>query len=661
MRNRYRLALAVLFVLCSCAVVAQEATPSPLSVGIRGGALYQFNKSSIPVILGSTDCGTFADGTSLGYYGGLEVNYAVLGSFLELCGGVTYANRPASLQHNSTDNFEVLDPRSNEYVRLVRQHDFTATLGYVMVEVGVQLHPLEAIPLCVRLTADAGNPIVGNTYNQTEMIVSPDGVLFPDGLQRRTTGSGPFPGLGTSYGVSGGLGYVIDLSKNFQLIPQVSYRYGLNNLTTEATWRQDWVSAGLYLRYRFTEAAPPPPPPPPPPPLPPPVVEATPEPVTIVALSTNPLTVQETVVTQTFPLLPYVFFDSASSALPPKYVGTEPTSAFSEAKLPRETLPIYHKMLDVIGKRMSENSSAKLVVTGTSDGAERATLADRRSLAQERASAVATYIQQRWGIAPDRFVVRTQDKPSLTSNEMYAEGIQENRRVELDASDPLLLAPIVHSRFMEYVATQPTQVFRARVEHPERVKSWRLLVKHHGREVATRAHSGVPPSEVTFNLDQELTNQIGPLVGSTDTLDATLIVDEHGGSTAAGSTRFGIHKTTNQFEVSRLSLIVFDYDKSDISKQNLSMMQRVIQAAVRDGSTATITGSTDKLGELRHNVDLSTARAKTVERAAQSIAPSLAITKVEGIGPSILPYDNSLPEGRFYCRTVSLTITTPLR
>jgi outer membrane protein OmpA-like peptidoglycan-associated protein len=158
-----------------------------------------------------------------------------------------------------------------------------------------------------------------------------------------------------------------------------------------------------------------------------------------------------------------------------------------------------------------------------------------------------------------------------------------------------------------------------------------------------------------------MTNKLGPVVGALDTLDADLYVRTSSSGRVSASTRFPLVKTVRNFEVSRLSLIVFDYDRSDISRVNADMMQRVVKASVREGSTATIVGSTDRLGEMDHNLQLSEQRAKAVERTAHAIAPSLSIGKVEGIGPSVLPYDNSLPEGRFYCRTVSLTITTPLR
>jgi outer membrane protein OmpA-like peptidoglycan-associated protein len=256
--------------------------------------------------------------------------------------------------------------------------------------------------------------------------------------------------------------------------------------------------------------------------------------------------------------------------------------------------------------------------------------------------------------------VRTNDKPSLTSNEKYAQGIEENRRVELDATDPSLLSPVVHSWFKEYVPVQPRQEFSVSVLNPEQARQWTLGVEHRTKPVARKDGQGVPPRSIVFDLDQEMTSKLGPVVGPVDTLNAALQVNTTA-APANAATRFPLVKTVSNFEVSRLSLIVFDYDRADISKANTEMMRRVVQAAVREGSEASIVGSTDRLGELDHNLQLSTERARAVERTAHAIAPSLTISKVEGIGPSVLPYDNSLPEGRFYCRTVSLTITTPLR
>lgn len=659
-----RIVTTVAVVLCCSSLLLHTQTAS---IGMRGGYLHVSNESTIPVILGSNDpdCGAFSNGVSPGLYVGLTGDYAIFGDALEFGAGITFQQRPAQLTVSTQAGFEVLDPVSQKYVPLVRENLFESTLGYVAFEVHLRSRPLQDVPIFIRASFDAGNPLVDKSYSQTEQIVSPEGVLFPDGRQVRTTGQGTFPGLGTSMGVGGGIGFVYDLTQEVEIAPEVSYRYGLNSLTTSTTWNQSWIGAGIAIRYRMRESEEPPPPPAPPPPPPPPIAEVVsepePAPAVIASLSTMPLEIRETVVTQTFPLLPYLFFDSASAVLPAKYGFTDQTSTFDEKGLPKETLPIYYRILDIVGARMRSNSKGKLVITGTTDVAEGASGDERSSIAVARAQTVADYLLRRWNVAADRLVVRTAGKPLNPSRESYAEGAAENRRVELSSTDESLLGPILHTRFNEYVPVQSRHDFSTTIRNPERAERWKLSVVHDGKPIGSRQGKLLPPETLTFDLSQEMTNQLGPVTGTIDTLVATLVVEQVDREPAMATKEFSLRKTVSNYEVSRLSLIVFDYDRSDISEQNREMMERVVKSATGQGSTARIVGTTDKLGERDHNMQLSQDRAKSVESFVRSIAPSLDIQEVRGIGPDQLPYDNSIPEGRFYCRTVSLQITTPLR
>ena len=659
-----RLTATVLVVFCCTAVLlrAQHA-----SIGMRAGYLHVANQSTIPVIFNSNDpdCGAFSDGVSPGVYAGITGDYALIGDALEVGIGLAFQQRPARLLVNTQDGFEVLDPASLQYVPMVRENVFESTLGYVAFEAHIRTRPFESLPFYIKATFDAGNPLVASTYSQTEQIVRPDGIVFPDGRQIRTTGQGPFPGLGTSIGVGGGLGIVFDLTDDVEIAPEVSYRYGLNSVTSFTTWNQSWIGAGIAVRYKIREDETTPPPPPPDP-EPGPIADLAPSvpepaPAVIASISTTPLEIRETVVTQTFPLLPYLFFDSASATLPSKYMHNDNTSEFNERDLPKETLPIYYRILDVLGSRMRGIQTSKLVITGTTDISEGTTNEERAAIAIGRARTTADYLSRRWGIAADRLVVRGSAKPSNPSRESYTEGAAENRRVELSSTNETLLGPIVHTRFNEYVPVQSQHDFRTQIRNPERADRWELRVEHDGKQIGLRTGKLLPPETLTFNLNQEMTNQLGPVAGTVDTLLATLQVEQADREPARAVAEFPLRKTVSNYEVSRLSLIVFDYDKSDISEQNREMMQRVVTSATGAGSTARIVGTTDKLGERDHNMTLSQDRAESVERFVRSIAPSLTIQEVKGIGPDQLPYDNSLPEGRFYCRTVSLQITTPLR
>lgn len=648
-------------------LISVPATSQDIIYGVRGGYLHVMSSSSIPVISGADDCGSFSDGTSPGFYGGVTFDVPLVKQVFEVGVGLMYSQRPAQLRSSVSNGFEVLDPTRNIYVPLVREHVFTSSLGYVSIEASVRSQPLEDIPVFIRAAFDAGNPIVDGTYTQTDQIVSPDGVLFPDGTLRRTTGSGQFPGLGTAIGITGGLGASLMLSQTLEVSPEVFYRLGIGSITSSARWEQSYIGGGLALRIHPSPSEPPQPEPVAPvEPVALPIVEAPSQPApverppaVIAAVRSAPLEIRETVVTQTFPLLPYVFFDSASADLRAAYRAAPPVSAFRELDLPKQTLPIYYTMLDILGSRMKARPDATLTVTGTTDGVEVSTSAQK--LAEQRAASVVAYMRQRWGIAADRFRVKTTDVPSLVSNPAYPEGIEENRRVELSTATAGLLDPVVHTRFNEHVPVQPRHDVTIDVLYPDRAVDWELRVRHRDRLVGSRGGNGAPPAAISFDLTQEMTNDLGPVVGRIDSLDVELVLAQREGAPVLAKTRFPLIKTIANFEVSRLSLIVFDYNRSDISEQNKDMMRRVVSASAGQGSTATIIGSTDRLGELGYNLELSGARARSVQSYVRSIAPTLDITQVTGVGASTLPYSNDVPEGRFYCRTVSLTITTPLR
>lgn len=656
--------LRVWFVI-GALVASHQLSAQPLFLGVRGGWQMVNNTTQLPIVAGSIDCGTFTNGTSQAWYAGITADYQLLGPLLEATGAVSYSVRPALLDARSNDNFEVLDPATNSFVPLQRAHQYDATLGYLAVEVGLRSRPLADAPVFLRIAADAGNAIVGASFEQTETIASPSTVLFPNNRRQRTNGSGTVEALGTAYGVYGGVGAEFLWFKDVWIGPEVGYRLGLNSISSVESWKQSMILAGIFVRFGVQDEIPPPPPDPTPTPVvPPAVVDASPPPpapppVVIASITTQPLEIRETVVTQTFPLLPYIFFDSAAAQLRPKYIvqGT----AFSEADLPRSTLPIYYRLLDVVGQRLAARPTSVVTVTGTTDGRERGSPEARRELATQRANAIVDILATTWKIDRSRFRIRTVDRPVIPSSERYAEGLEENRRVELSSSDEALFAPIVHTRFNEYVPVQPRQDFSVVVRNAERALDWNLGVVRQATLVDRRSADGQPPSTVTFELSQATTDRIGPIIGAVDSLRATLVVRQDDGSTVDASTQFPVRKTVSNYEVSRLSLIVFDFDQYDISDLNKSMMKSMIEYSAKEGSRATIRGSTDKLGELSHNMTLSSSRANAVDRYLRTVAPAVIVDDVRGIGPSELPYDNSLPEGRFYCRTVSLTITTPLR
>ncbi len=91
------------------------------------------------------------------------------------------------------------------------------------------------------------------------------------------------------------------------------------------------------------------------------------------------------------------------------------------------------------------------------------------------------------------------------------------------------------------------------------------------------------------------------------------------------------------------------------------MVSTFVARSIKPSSESRITGSTDRLGELDHNQELSQARADAVAKLVKAENPDAKLTEVKGIGPAEQIEMNSTPEGRYYCRTVTVQVQTPLQ
>ena len=108
--------------------------------------------------------------------------------------------------------------------------------------------------------------------------------------------------------------------------------------------------------------------------------------------------------------------------------------------------------------------------------------------------------------------------------------------------------------------------------------------------------------------------------------------------------------------IDRFSLILFDYDKSEITERQKEIINE-IKAKIKANSTVTITGFTDKTGEPSYNRKLALERATQAETLL-GISDKSRVT-VKAADTNYELYDNDLPEGRSYSRTVRIIIETP--
>ncbi len=662
----------VLFFLFISYSFSQQTIITP-NFFIGGIAGYQFiqNYTTMPVIPGTTDCASFAYGSSNGFFGGITFDYSLLNednewkNVFEVSSRLLFSRRGVDLQTFDVNSFQVLSPITGTYVPFQREHTFEGSMSYLIVDLGFKVYPLRylldnsfenSLPLYLRFSGDVGLPLFGTSYEQYERIRDPEGVFFPDSTRSRLTGSGAVVGTGSIFGFTSAIGYELPLSKDLFAYPELSYRLGLNSIVNYTQWNSNSVALGIGIRwmdYNETEEKIP---------DPPPIIEEekpAPIPVVISNVASDPLEIQQTVITQTFPLLPYVFFEKGKSDLKSKY-NSPVVSNFDEKSLPKETLTIYYSLLQILGNRLKQYPKSTIIITGTTESNELPTQSERLLLATQRANRIKRYFTDNFGVDENRIIVQARELPELETSERYVEGAEENRRVEITSNEPSILAPVVHSRFMEYEPKKSIQQFRTKLQLPTTVKNWNLKVLHKGNVGNTLKGEGNVPELLNVNLSSAEMLSLAPKIDQIDSLEGVLEVQGENGELFTGKCVFPIVKTDNTFELSRLSLIVFDFDKSEITETNKSMMKNFIQTAVKPGSIADITGSTDKLGEVKYNSELSQQRANVVSEYIKKSSPDLKIKSIKGLGSSILPYDNALPEGRYYCRTVSILITSPV-
>ena len=102
------------------------------------------------------------------------------------------------------------------------------------------------------------------------------------------------------------------------------------------------------------------------------------------------------------------------------------------------------------------------------------------------------------------------------------------------------------------------------------------------------------------------------------------------------------------------SLILFDYGKSNLLKEHSKVLD-FIKGRISPNAVVYVKGYTDQMGDELTNDRIADKRAK-------SVGDMLKINKanVIGLGEKNALFDNSTPEGRFYCRTVRIEIETPV-
>lgn len=518
--------------------------------------------------------------------------------------------------------------------------------------------------------------LLSSDFKQWEQVEQPsDRGVFPGEGRVRNLYDGEIQNLSSILiGLTIGVDYQLPLNRknSLFLVPGLYYSHKFNNVVSDLTWNIGELKAGIALKYRTPPAPPPPPPPPANPlmpdslPLPvnPPDLKVFVDAVSIDStgkMNKEPqLQIEDFVSLNMRPLLNYVFFDDSSSVIPNRYntLSNSDVSSFSTDNLKgKNAIETYYDVMNIVGNRMKENLSANITLIGCNADIEKEK--DANGLSFDRAMSVKKYLTNTWGIEPSRIDIQSRNLPIEASKSDTLPGQEENRRVEIISSDKSITKPVITTDTLRVLSDTDIN-FLTDVDSEVGISEWVFEAKQDDQVLFQKIANGQPDAEMLWNLKNDKKN----MPRSSSPIEYKLSVMDSVGQKGYANKSLPINKLTvntkrenrtDDKEFEYYSLILFSYGKSSLEQEHREVVD-FVKDRIKENANVYIYGYSDSMGDEDINKTISERRAKSVANRLR-----LRDAEVKGLGEENLLYDNSLPEGRFYCRTVQITVETPVK
>lgn len=375
-------------------------------------------------------------------------------------------------------------------------------------------------------------------------------------------------------------------------------------------------------------------------------------------------------VSETLPLLNVVFFDEGSTQIPSRYVLLTKNQAmsFKEVQLQQEQtasmtgrsagqLYVYHNILNILGDRMRANPGTTIVLNGSSANGPQ----DGKAFAES----IKSYLVTTFGIDGSRIVTHSHIKPTPPSEQPGATKElvllrTEDRRVDIESASPELFLEIGGGMM------KPVQITAMQVDPMDshvvfnvdgakkQFKSWSInatdesgVVQNYGPYTTDKA--SVPGMSILGNRPE-------------GDYKITMIGTTKDGQTVTKESSVHLVRQNEVIEKGLRYSITFDFNKAKSIASYKKFLTDIVSPLITDGSTVIIHGHTDIIGDDGYNQKLSDDRAQQTQKIIENAIANSGRNNVKfetfGFGEDLshAPFDNGLPEERFYNRTVVIDI-----
>ncbi len=709
MKQLYVVALCTLL---SCFSLSAQDTTELFSVGGFAGYNLNFHSADFQKLPGIPN-------NSPGFTSGNGGGFALGGLFeyplspllrLQLRASYTSLSGEMTTQENPGNQLDFSNPDGVEVTDIIIEHRMRGNLNGIMAEPALSIKPWKNLSFQV---GAAFGFLLKNEFEQEEVIVQPPSVTFLNNRTVMNDTSGTMPGDQSMYMAAiAGISYELPAGKKSTIIPSLRYYLPFGDIAS-VPWKVSVLQFSAALRTAII----------PTPPIPViqdtiyirdttttviagleqerltlantdmsmtelrengAIIERTtiresytreiPRSFTLSSalavsgimasgqrINDPSVVIEETEVHETFPLLPYVFFaqnsaDIASTRL--KTVSPEQARQFRTDELPADALGIYTYNLNIIGSRLRDNPSASITVTGCNNntGEEK----NNAALSQARAEAVRNYLVNVWGVQSRQISVKARNLPDKAANNDIEDGQAENRRVEIAATSYEILKPVSIGEISKS-AVPPVVALLPSVQAEGGTARWELVLKQGARTIRQFSGEG-EPSERRWQIIET------PLPETEEGITATLTAVDQAGQRTTASKAIPVRQLTiskkraevkGDKRIEIFSLILFDFDKSDLNPLNQKIMNEVKQR-IAPNSVVAVYGYADRTGGNDYNRELAQRRCAEVSKYLRDTVAEDKLT-VHAVGSDKLLHNNDLPEGRSYSRTVQIVIETPVQ
>lgn len=519
---------------------------------------------------------------------------------------------------------------------------------------------------------------MNKNYSQNEILTKPvdRGVFIPEYTRKRNESSGEIDNVAILlFGLNFGASYRLPLTKNGSLflVPELFYHLNFNNVISDSSWNIHTLNGGIAIEYR----QPPPPPPPPPPPANPPLpdfpkVRENPKIDVDIAITQLDefgkvkddigIKIEDFISFNMRPLLNYIFFDENSSDIPKRYIKFDKKQAqdFDNKQLQNlNAIETYYYVLNIFGKRLNENPNENVTLIGTNqnEGNEQNNL----ELSKQRAESVKNYFVNVWNINEKRIKIQARNLPKQYSRSDTITGLEENRRVEIIVNPDLAGSVLTVDTLRQINKT--TIRFVPDYTAEAGLKKWEFTLIQGQREIINKTGGQEIPKFIDWKFGTG--DEDAPKSG-TDIFYKLSIEDVLGQKVSTKTKKLKVEQLTvdrkrlerrKDKEYEYYGLILFPYGGADLGAEHKKVVdfvkERIDENTNSENTQIKIFGFTDLVGDDKINKRIATARAEAVYRRL-----NIRDAYVEGVGKDKVLYDNALPEGRFYCRTVQIEVET---